>query len=181
MSTKTIKFGTLAGILLALGASVSAQESRGTINGRVMDPSGAIVTGAEVRAINEQTNVAASAKTNDAGNFSIPFLLPGTYKLTVDLTGFKKTEKPGVVLRVGDVLNVDLTLGVGNASETIEVGGGAPLVESSTVQLGQVVGERQLQDLPIPAGNANELVLLTPGVVNSTNLRQRESSFNSAS
>src|SRR5690348_12856471 len=108
MSTKTTKLNWVAALLLSCAASIYAQESRGTVNGRVSDPSGAIVPGAEVRAINEQTNVAASAKTNDAGNFSIPFLLPGTYKLSVDLTGFKKTEKPGVVLRVGDVLNVDL-------------------------------------------------------------------------
>jgi hypothetical protein len=181
MSTKTLKFSRLAALLLACSASIFAQESRGTINGRVMDPSGAIVPGAEVRAINEQTNVTASAKTNEAGNYSIPFLAPGTYKLSADLTGFKKTEKPGITLRVGDVLNVDLTLEVGTASETVEVSGGTPLLESSTVQLGQVIGERQIQDLPIQAGNANELVLLTPGVVNSTNLRQRKSSFNSAS
>src|SRR4051812_15201593 len=128
MSTKRIKLSKLAALLLACSASVFAQESRGTINGRVMDPSGAIVPGAEVRAINEQTNVIASAKTNDAGNYSIPFLVPGTYKLSADLTGFKKTEKPGITLRVGDVLNVDLTLEVGTASETVEVSGGTPLL-----------------------------------------------------
>lgn len=63
----------------------------------------------------------------------------------------------------------------------MEVKGGAPLVEVSNVSLGQVVEERQIQNLPLQAGNANELVLLTPGVTNTTNLRQRKSSFNSAS
>jgi len=166
---------------MACGASMYGQESRGTINGRVLDPSGAIVPGADVRAVNEGTNIAATAKANEAGNFSIPFLVPGTYTVSADFTGFKKTEKPGVTVRVGDVLTVELRLEVGSAAETVEVSAGAPLLESSTVQLGQVIGERQIQDLPIQAGNANELVLLTPGVVNSTNLRQRKSSFNSAS
>jgi hypothetical protein len=84
-------------------------------------------------------------------------------------------------VRVNDVLKVDFALEVGNASETIEVSGATPLLDTQTVSLGQVQNSRNISDLPIQAGNANELVLLTPRVVNSTNLRQRKSSFNSAS
>jgi hypothetical protein len=161
--------------------SAAAQESRGTINGRVIDPTGAAIAGVDVRAVNQQTGVAATAKTNELGNYSIPFLVPGTYKLSADFTGFKKSEHPAVEVRVGDVLSVELKLEIGASTETVEVKGGTPLIEASNVTLGQVIGEKQIQDLPIQAGNANELVLLTPGVVNSTNLRQRKSSFNSAS
>ena len=178
MSTKTVP-ALLAFALMSI--PLSAQESRGAISGRVVDPSGAVIAGAEVRAINQETSVAASARTNEAGNYSIPFLAPGVYKVTADFSGFKKTEKPGIEVRVGDVLSVELRLEVGSSAETLEVKGGAPLLEASNVTLGQVVQERQIQDLPLQAGNANELVLLTPGVVNSTNLRQRKSSFNSAS
>jgi len=169
-------------LAMVLGSlSSGAQESRGIIAGRVTDPSGAVVAGVDVRATNQQSGVVAVARTNDAGNYTIPYLVPGVYTVSATFAGFKKTEKPGIEVRVGDMLNVELRLEVGNAAETIEVKGGAPLLEASNVSLGQVVQERQIQDLPIQAGNANELVLLTPGVVNSTNLRQRKSSFNSAS
>ena len=179
MSMKTL--AAIAGLIAACSVGALAQESRGTITGRVIDPSGAVVAGAEVRVKNQETGAVATARTNEAGNYAAPYLLPGTYELSVDFKGFKKTERTGVQVRVNDVLSVDLRLEVGSASEVVEVKGGAPLLEASNVSLGQVVSERQIKDLPIQAGNANELVLLTPGVVNSTNLRQRKSSFNSAS
>ena len=122
-----------------------------------------------------------SARTNDSGSYTLPYLLPGVYNLTAEFTGFKKTDRADVAVRVNDVLTIEFRLEVGNATESVEVSGGAPLIEASNVTLGQVVEERQIKDLPLQAGNANELVLLTPGVVNSTNLRQRKSSFNSAS
>ena len=179
MSTKT--FAAALALMAVCVAPALAQESRGTITGRVVDSSGAVVAGAEVRAANQETGVVASARTNDAGYYTIPYLAPGVYKLSADFAGFKKTEKPDVEVRVNDVLNVELRLEVGNSTETVEVKSAVPLIETSNVSLGQVVEERQIQDLPLQAGNANELVLLTPGVVNSTNLRQRKSSFNSAS
>ena len=176
MSTKTVAIflGLLAG-------SVYAQESRGTITGRVTDSSGGLIGGAEVRATNTQTGTTATTSTNVSGNFTIPYLLPGNYDLSANYTSFKKLDKPGIELRVNDVLSVDFVLEVGNASETVEVTGGTPLLQTENASLGQVQTDRNINNLPIQAGNANELVLLTPGVVNSTNLRQRKSSFNSAS
>jgi len=114
-----------------------AQESRGTINGRVVDPTGAAIAGVDVRAVNQQTGVAATAKTNELGNYSIPFLVPGTYKLSADFTGFKKSERAAVEVRVGDVLSVELKLEIGAATETVEVKGGTPLMEASNVTLGR--------------------------------------------
>jgi len=178
MSAKTV-FVPVVVCLFATAAA--AQESRGTITGRVMDSSGAVVAGAEVRAQNQQTGAVVSARTNDTGNYTIPYLIPGVYNLTADFTGFKKTEKPGVEVRVNDVLAIDFKLELGNATETVEVTAGAPLLETSNVTLGMVQTQENINNLPIQAGNANELVLLTPGVSNSTNLRQRKSSFNSAS
>ncbi len=175
MSKKTI----IAFILFATTAV--AQESRGTIAGRVVDSTGAVVVGAEIRAVSKETGAALTARTNDAGSYTLPYLLPGVYNLTAEFSGFKKTDRAGVTVRINDVLSIDFQLEVGNATESVEVKGGAPLIEASNVTLGQVVEERQIKDLPLQAGNANELVLLTPGVVNSTNLRQRKSSFNSAS
>ena len=178
MSPKTL---LLIPVILLCYSPARAQESRGTITGRVVDPSGAVVAGAEIRVSNKETGAISTARTNEGGNYTVPYLMPGAYDLSAEFAGFKKTERLDLQVRVNDVLNVELKLEVGNATETVEVKGGTPLLEASTVSLGQVVEERQIQDLPIQAGNANELVLLTPGVVNSTNLRQRKSSFNSAS
>ncbi len=179
MSTKTVSV-----ILVSLSLCVltlAAQESSGTVRGRVQDSSGAVIGNVEVRATNQETGATATGRTNESGNYTIPYLVPGAYTLSADLAGFKRTDRASVEVRVNDVLNIDFTMEVGSATETVEVKGGAPLVETSSVSLGQVVGERQIQNLPLQAGNANELVLLTPGVTNTTNLRQRKSSFNSAS
>jgi hypothetical protein len=175
---KWIRF--VAGLLFVV-AALPAQEGRGTITGRVIDPSGAAVGGAEVHASNRGTSATVSARGNEAGNYTIPYLPPGAYDLSVDFTGFKKAQKPAVDLRIDDTLRIDFSLEVGSASETIEVTGGTPLFETSSVSAGQVQEQYNIDNLPVQAGNANELVLLTPGVTNSTNLRQRKSSFNSAS
>src|SRR6267378_7691456 len=107
MSSRILRKVTSAALTLAvlLGSALFAQEGRGTINGRVMDPSGASVAGAEVRATNAATGASAAAKANETGNYTIPYLLPGTYTLTAELNGFKKTERTGIDVRVNDVLN----------------------------------------------------------------------------
>ena len=179
MSKKTIT--SILALSVLYCAAASAQESRGTITGRVLDSSSAVVIGAEVRAVSKETGATLNTRSNDAGSYTLPYLLPGVYNLSAEFTGFKKTGRADVIVHVNDVLSIDFQLEIGNATESVEVKGGAPLLEASNVTLGQVIEERQIKDLPLQAGNANELVLLTPGVVNSTNLRQRKSSFNSAS
>ncbi len=176
------KHRVCAAFILILSAVFGrAQESRGTLTGRVMDSSGAAIVNADVRAINKETGAVGNARSNESGNYTIPYLVPGRYDVSAEFQGFKKTQRTDLDVRVNDVLNVEFQMEIGNVSDTIEVKGGTPLLETSNVSLGQVVEERQIRDLPIQAGNANELVLLAPGVVNSTNLRQRKSSFNSAS
>lgn len=165
---------------LAAPSALSAQEGRGTITGRVTDVSGAAVAGAEIRIINKETRVTAAVRTNDAGNYTIPYVLPGTYDLVAEFAGFTKAERQNIEVRVGDVLDIDIALQVGNNVETVVVTGATPLLEAATVSLGQVVDQRRIAELPIQAGNADELVLLTPGVVNTTNLKARKASFNNA-
>ena len=178
MGTKVVALSIIA--LGLFPGAVLGQEGRGIIGGRVVDSSGAVVAGAEVRATNTETGSSASARTNDSGNYTIPYVLPGKYTLTAEMAGFKKVERPGVEVRVGDVLNIEVQLEVGNMAQRVEVLGAAPLLEASNVSLGQVVDHRRMTELPIQAGNADELVLLTPGVVNTTNLKARKASFNNA-
>src|SRR6185369_11833058 len=108
--------------------SAFAQDPRGTVLGRVTDASGAVIAGAEVRITNENTGVAASAKTNDAGNFTLPYLLSGTYTVSSEHQGFKKWNRPGVQVRINDSVEVDIDLQLGATSETVEVSATTPLL-----------------------------------------------------
>ncbi|MGH9658927.1 MAG: carboxypeptidase-like regulatory domain-containing protein, partial [Bryobacteraceae bacterium] len=148
------------------------------ILGRVADNSAAVVPNVDVRATNAATGVSATAKTNASGNYILPYLLPGAYTLSAELTGFKRFVREGVRVRVSEMTEVNLTLEVGQVTETVEITAESPLLDTSTSGLGQVIDTRRVMELPTLAGNAFELALLTPGVVNGTNLRDRKPAFN---
>ena len=164
--------------LLSLLPHLIAQESRGTIAGRITDPSGSALVGVQVRALNIKTGASVSSRTNDSGLFSMPYLLPGIYQVNAELTGFSRLERKGVEVRVSETADLDLALTVGDVSQVLEVSGATPLLETSNVSLGQVVDQRRLVDLPIASGNVAELVLLAPGTTNATDLRSRKAAFN---
>jgi hypothetical protein len=100
-------------ILLSTPFVASAQETRGTILGRVTDPSGAVVAGAEVRATNAATGVAVSARSNESGNYVLPYLLTGDYAVEAQMAGFKKSVLEGIELRINDRVEVNIELQVG--------------------------------------------------------------------
>ncbi len=167
-------------IALLVPAVVQAQDARGTVLGRVLDASGAAVAGAEVRIINDNTGVPVAAKTNDAGNYVIPYLLPGNYTISCEVAGFKKYVRAGIQVRITDRVEVNIELQVGAAQETIEVTATTPLLSTADASLGQVVDEQRILDLPLFAGNALDLVHLAPGTVNGTDLRLRKAGWNGA-
>src|SRR5262245_40227278 len=176
-----MRIAGLAAIIVGLAhAALAAQEGRGSITGRITDETGAVIAGVEIRVTNRDTGAPAATHSNGTGNYTIPYLLPGIYDLTAEIPGFKKVERRHVEVRLGDLLNLDIALQLGDRAESVTVSAAAPLLESATVSLGQVVDQRRLTELPIQAGNAEELVLLTPGVVNTTNLKARKASFNNA-
>ena len=170
----------LAAAALMLVGTLSAQDPRGTVSGRVTDSTGAVVPGAEVRIVNDNTGVSASAKTNDSGNFVLPYLPAGPYALNCQLQGFKKWERKGIQVRIQDNVEVNIALEVGAATETIQVTETTPLLATTDASLGQIIDERRVLELPQFAGNAMDLVHLAPGTVNGTNLRLRKAGFNSA-
>src|SRR5881397_1727859 len=96
--------------LALLPAAASTQESRGTLQGRVVDTSGAAVPGATVDVLNLATGVVSPTTTNEQGSYRVPFLNPGNYRVTVSLTGFGKFISDKIELHVADVLTVDATL-----------------------------------------------------------------------
>jgi len=159
----------------AILAILHAQDPRGFIRGTVMDNSGAVVPGARVRAISNETGVTAAAVANEAGIYNLPYLIPGFYKLTAEQQGFKTFLRDKVEVRVSETVEVVINLEVGAVSETVEVKDELPPLETINSSLGQIMDQRRIVELPQRGGNPLELALLTPGVVNATNLRLRKS------
>jgi hypothetical protein len=148
--------------------SLPAQMSYGRITGRVTDSSGAVVPQATVQTINVATNVVASTKSNVDGNFDVLNLIPGQYRITVELAGFKRYDRGPMELRVGDALNIPIVLEVGSQAESVTVTTEAPLLESATASVGQLLDERRIQDLPMPASNPGFLIQFAPNVISFT-------------
>ncbi len=156
------------------------QDPRGSILGRVTDSSNAVVPGVEVRATNVATGVTASGVANEGGSYNIPFLLPGTYRIRAEIPGFKTYVRDGIQVRVSETVELNIQMEVGQISETVIATAETPLLDTAGSSLGQVVDERRVLELPLFAGNPMELTLLTPGVVNTTDMRLRKAAFNNA-
>jgi hypothetical protein len=143
------------------------QESRGTIIGRVTDSTRAIIPGVRVRAVNMATNAGSSTLTNQNGNFELPYLLPGVYRVTAEAPGFKAAVRDKIELRVSDRLALDLVLEIGEVTESVVVTGETPLLESTNASIGMVMYEQQVQELPVVGGNPFYLSRLSPGVLST--------------
>lgn len=175
------RFFPAAVLLAAFTFCASAQQdARGTIVGRVTDSGGANIAAAEVRAVNGATGVTVTAKTNESGNYVMPYLLPGVYRVTTEMAGFKKFTRDNVQVRVGDSVELDVALVVGDVSESVEVREETPLLSTTEASLGQVVDERRIMELPLFSGNAMEFTLFAPGTTNGTDMRLRKAPFNNA-
>jgi hypothetical protein len=160
------------------GSSAYAQEARGTIQGRVVDSSGGAVPGATVEVLNIATGVVTPTTTNAEGSYRAPFLIPGTYRVTVTLQGFSKFVSDNIEVHVADLLTVDAALKVGDITDEVTVTAAAATVDRTTAELGQVVDARRIAELPIREGSPVELVILAPGVTVTTDLRSRKAAFN---
>src|SRR5437870_605785 len=126
--------------LLALAATaLQAQETRGQILGRVVDPSGAVVVGATVHAVNGATNVRSTVTTNQTGDYILPFLNSGVYTVSVEMRGFKTFIQEGITVRIDDRVTLNVKLEVGAATDSVKIVAEAPLVESSSASLGEVI------------------------------------------
>jgi len=156
--------GVATGVLLLFSIPAAAQETRGTIHGRVLDSSQAAVAGATVIVENVDTNTSTRLTTNQTGYYEASLLLPGNYRVTAEFTGFKKTVRSGIVLPLSGTLDIDLALEVGGVAETISVTALAPVLETSTVSSGRVLDNRSIADLPVIVGNTMVLVKMTPGL-----------------
>ena len=157
-----------------------AQDPRGIILGHVTDSSGSPLPNANVKITNVDTGLTVTTTTNDGGNYRAPYLNPGSYNVEVEAAGFAKLLSRDVKVRTTESVTFDIEMKVGQVSESVEVRAETPLLNSANVSLGQVIDQRRIEELPLFAGNAMDLVHLAPGTVNGTNLRLRKAPFNAA-
>ncbi|MGH9353750.1 MAG: carboxypeptidase regulatory-like domain-containing protein, partial [Terriglobia bacterium] len=153
----------LMAALVWLAPRALAQTGTGQVNGTITDPSGAAMPGAKVTLINQDTRIANTATANQSGSFVFINVLPGQYTLQVAATGFETASVPSFVVAVRQVVVRDVTLTLGAVTQTVQVKSVAPLLQPSSTQLGTVINEKAVHDLPLNGRNFMELLLLTPG------------------
>jgi Carboxypeptidase regulatory-like domain len=153
-------------LLLSLYAcALRAQTTNGSITGRVTDPSKAAIPDAKVAAVNTGTNFRYETVTNGAGEYTLANLPPGTYRIEVEKSGFKKLVRPDVTVHVQDALAIDFEMAVGSVSDSITVQAGAPLVNTTSATVSTVIQSQQIETTPLNGRNVMNLTALTPGVV----------------
>ncbi len=164
------KWKFLAVSLIAVGLAspaLYAQSTYGSIVGTARDPSGAVMPGVVVTVTNDATNATSSETTNELGAYSFSTLNPGTYKIHAEIAGFRPVDITGVQLQVTQVARFDLTMQVGQVSERVEVAATLATLATDTSEVGQVINNRQIVDLPLNGRQYLQLAGLTNGVVTS--------------
>jgi hypothetical protein len=151
-------------VLLAPSAILLGQTSTGGVNGTVSDPSGARCAGAIVRLVNQATNIESQALTNASGTFIFVNVKPGAYVLRVEAQGFKTAQIAAFEVGVNQIMTHNVVLTLGNITQTVEVTAEAEMVQRTTAELGTLISERAVQDLPLNGRNFTQLLTLTPGV-----------------
>jgi hypothetical protein len=150
-------------LLLASPPRLLAQEFRATLTGQVTDPSGAVVPNAEVKAVNNDTGSAYTAKTSNAGVYYIPYVVPGTYTVTASATGFKTAVQDKVLLLAGKYFGQNFKLEVGAIAEKVEVTTAPPMIETANGSGGTILDERTLQNVPVNGRQVYMLIGTVPG------------------
>ena len=170
MSTIPLGRASYAVAVLALAATLSpstaavAQVATGSIVGTIVDSSGQVVPGAPVTVRDINRNTTTALVTDGSGVYTAPFLVPGTYEVSVELQGFKTWIRRGIVLQVNDRLRIDATLEVGTLTESTTVVADAPLVRTDSSEVGTVIEEVAIKELPLNGRNFATLVYLAPGI-----------------
>ena len=166
MHTRTLKSMLLLMLLFvtSMAMDASAQVTTGSILGTIRDQSGAVVANASVVVTESGKGTSTTVTTNGTGDYNVPFLIPGTYSVSVESPGFKKTISNNIVVDIDQRARVDLSLSPGGTTETVQVTTTAPLIKSDSSELGDVVSKRELQNLPLNGRNFAQLTYLVPGV-----------------
>lgn len=146
------------------GCACSVTWAQSRLTGTVTDSSGAVIQGAQVVVRNVQTGQANSVETNQSGVYSISFLNPGQYEVTCEQKGFKKFVRSGIVLETGTTSTIDILLDMGQLTETVSVTASAPLLESESGSIGQLVESAMILNMPIQSRRVGAMVRLMGNV-----------------
>src|SRR2546427_4483759 len=154
-------------LLTLLASPALGQSTGGRILGRVADPSGAVLANVSVRITNQATGVARDTKTNGSGDYTFVEVAPGNYTAEFEQKGFKRNVQKDVTVDVNQAVTLNSTLQIGATAETVEVTSEAPLVDITSTQLGAVVNDRSVSQLPLNARDTYQFLQLQPGVVST--------------
>ena len=156
---------------LLTAAAGWSQDARGTILGKVSDPSGALIPGAQVVVTNVAMGTKSVVTTNAEGYYLAPLLMPGTYQVEASAAGFKKAMRSDIEVRISDRLDISFALEIGASDQTVTVTGEAPLLNSETASSGTIIDSRRVASLPLSYGNPFLLIGLTAGVTFNGSVR----------
>jgi len=162
---------TLPAAFVLCATLAFTQGNTGVITGVVTDPTGAAVPAAEVTALSEDTGAVLKTTSSDRGEYSIPSVLAGHYRVTVTKAGFKTGTKTGIEVNAGVTAGVNVKLEVGQATETVVVTAGAEIVQSTTAEVSSTLNTKQIEELPFATRNSVELIVTQPGTQTPTNPR----------
>ncbi len=155
----------LAALVIATPVTPAlAQSATGSIEGSIVDQTGAAMPGVTVTVIQTATGVTRTAVSDDNGLFRIPLLPVGVYDVTADLSGFSSRKLPELMLTVGQTVTLRIQMAVSGVAETVNVSGGTPIIETSRSQVSSTITESSVQNLPVNGRNFIDFALLTPGV-----------------
>jgi hypothetical protein len=151
-------------LIMGLAVVPLGAQNFAEITGTVSDSTGAVITGASLTIMSTATHQVRQTTTNETGNYSVPFLIPGLYEVRVERPGFKIATRRGVDLQVGVVARIDFSLEVGEVTQQVEVTGGAPLLTTESTALGTVIENKRIVELPLNGRNYLQLIALSPNV-----------------
>ncbi len=169
---QAVLIGTLLTFLLGMAGPLNAQTATGQITGTVKDSSGAVIPQVKVTALNQLTGMSRSTTAGDSGDYVFPLLPLGVYSVTAEKQGFQLAKRSDIQLNVADIIRVDLVLQVGAVTQTVEVKAAAVSLDTESSAVTQLIGQRQVSDLPLNSRNFTDFLLLGAGAVDTHNGEQ---------
>jgi hypothetical protein len=172
-----LRISRAAVLLVWFAALVHTQSTTASLNGRVTDPSNALIADAKVAAVSLETGIRYETMTGASGEYYLANLPPGGYRIEVEKSGFKTLIKPDVILHVQDALAIHFPMTLGAGADTITVEAGAPLVNTESGTVSTVIDHAFVENLPLNGRSFQTLIMLTPGVVVTATAFQDQGQF----